>query len=162
MYSISDDPDLDPDLSFDSPVLAGLLSYWRMTAGRRRMPSHKDIDPVNILPSLLPHILLIDVEHHPERRFRWRLIGTHITTALNRDRTGRYWDEIYDEEAYNSMRLRVEWVIENRVPLRSKGHTVTPAREIDVNEAVFMPLSDDGETVNKVMMGSVYTFRTRS
>ena len=153
------DPELDPGLSFDSPVLDGLLQAWRTAAAGKPMPSHGDIDPIRIGAALLPHVLLIDVEHEPRLRYRWRLIGTHITTALDRDRTGSYWDEVDDMAALASMHERTDWVLRNRMPLRSTGRSVTPERDFDINEALFMPLSDDGEIINMIMMGSVYSFR---
>jgi len=52
------------------------------------MPSRRDVDPLAIPGYLLAHLELIDVFHHPELRFRWRLIGTHVTTAVGRDQRG--------------------------------------------------------------------------
>ena len=61
------------------------------------MPSRAEIEPTEI-PTLLPYLALIDVELNP-RRFRWRLVGTHITGAMGYDYTRFYFDEKYSGPA---------------------------------------------------------------
>ncbi|MFP6772820.1 MAG: PAS domain-containing protein [Alphaproteobacteria bacterium] len=151
---------MDPSLGFESQTLIDILSFRRRAAGKRAMPTHGDVDPIAIGPALLPHILLIDVVHPAPFRFRWRLIGTHITRAIGRDKTGSYWDEIYDDDALTFMRARADWVVQHKSPLRSTGHASLPDRDVDVNEALHAPISDDGKSVNMILMGSVYSFRT--
>jgi hypothetical protein len=155
MSKISTNPAIDPDLQIENPILIDLLAYWRQACAGRPMPARADIDPVQIKPALLPYILLVDVEHGP--RYRWRLISTHITMVLDRDKTGAYWDDIYDGEEIASMTYRADWVVRHRLPLRSTGHCIERDRDYDYNEALFMPLSDDGSVINMMMMGSVYT-----
>lgn len=65
---------LDPtagDFSFFRP----LLEYWDDRRRGRVAPGRVDIDPLDLSPSLLPHVVLIDVEHEP-LDFRYRLAGT--------------------------------------------------------------------------------------
>jgi len=157
MSKISPNPAIDPDLRIENPILVDLLAYWRQACAGRPFPARADIDPIQIKPTLLPYILLVDVEHGACIRYRWRLISTHITTVLDRDKTGAYWDEIYDREEMDSMAYRADWVIHHRLPLRSTGHCVERDRDFDHNEALFMPLSDDGKVINMIMMGSVYS-----
>lgn len=148
---------LDPGLNCESPVLIELLRFWEHARGKRPMPSRADMDPLKLGPVLLPHILLIDVEHEPEVRFRWRLIGTHITTVLNRDMTGAYWDEIYDGKSLATMQLRADWVLQHRRPLRATGHATSRGRDFETLEALHLPLSDDGAKINMIIAASVYT-----
>ena len=72
-------------------VLRRLLAYWLGKRGPRRAPARADIDPLEIA-SLLPHVMLIDVEHAP-LRFRYSLVGTEVVRNLGADMTGRYLDE---------------------------------------------------------------------
>ena len=94
-----DDPDrrflplINADLSFVSKNIGQLHEYWRTKLNGRQMPARVDIDSIDI-PKLLPYVALIEVGWNP-RRFRWRLIGTHITTALGYDSTGFHFDERY-------------------------------------------------------------------
>jgi hypothetical protein len=41
----------------------------------------------------LPNLMLIDVLREP-RRYRYRLIGTHVVTASGEDRTGRMFENV--------------------------------------------------------------------
>lgn len=52
-----------------------LFAYWRERRGDRVAPGRADIDPLDFPPSLLPHIVLIDVVREP-LDFRYRLAGT--------------------------------------------------------------------------------------
>ena len=156
------DSGLDPSLNLDSQVLLDLLKVWRGACEGREMPSRGDIDPLDIDPSLLPYILLVDVEHQPQRRYRWRLIGTHLVERVKRDSTGRYWDELYIGDAFDVMRSRVDWVLQHRLPIRAIGHAgsknVNPRlKDITNLEGLYLPLSSDGETIDMILMGAVYS-----
>ncbi len=154
--------ELDPELKIESSIVAEILQFWRNARANRPMPARADINPVDLGPKLLPHILLLDVEHRPRLRFRWRLIGTHTTEVYKRDMTGAYWDEIYSDEVMASLRLRADWVLEHRLPLRSVGHATSSERDFESHEALYMPLSDDGETINMMLLASIYTFSSRA
>ena len=150
---------IDPGLSFESPILTDILKLWQRAAAGKPMPASDDIRLMDIAPALLPHIILIDVVHQPKLRFYWRLIGSHITTVLNRDSTGACWDEIYQADALAALSLRTDWILKHRAPLRSVGHSTEPGRDFDLHEALYLPLSSDGVTVDMIMTGSVYTLR---
>lgn len=81
------DLDLDPDLRIKDPVVAEAHSAWNRLRGDRAMPAPSDLDVLDLPRPLLPHLLLLDGEHEPVLRFRWRPIGTHTAAALGRDGT---------------------------------------------------------------------------
>lgn len=149
--------DLDPDLRCESPVIKAALAAWMEAKGERAMPSRQDIDPVRLPSMLLPHILLIDVEHEPRLRFRWRLIGTHITNTLGRDSTGKYWDELYDDKVLAAITTGPNWVLQQRRPVRSTGKAPVSNKEFLHWEGVEMPLSSDGKTIDVIMAASDYS-----
>src|SRR3546814_14984207 len=72
-------------------LLRTLHDYWRAKLNGRGMPSRGDIDPVEIPPTVLPHVILTDIMDGP--RFRFRLAGTAIRAAAGMEITGRYLDE---------------------------------------------------------------------
>ncbi len=156
MNDIASHPELDPELKLQSPILLELLRHWRQAKADKPLPARADIDPLNLGPALLPYILLADVEHDPALRFRWRLVGTHITQTLGRDVTGTYWDETYSDEVLASLHLRVNWLMQNQRPLRAVGISPRPGRNAGSSETLYLPLSDDGAIVNMIMLGSVY------
>lgn len=153
------DLDLDPALSVESPVVSQALKTWQRLRGGRPMPSPADIDPLELPRRLLPHILLIDIEREPDLRFRWRLIGTHITEVVDRDSTGRYWDELYDERTFAMLARGPLWVMRHKRPLRVLGNAHYVGKEHIGSESVDMPLSRDGTEVHRIMTVTVYHVR---
>src|SRR4030095_6769066 len=75
------------------PDLVRFYDYWLTLCGSRPMPSRRDIDPLQIPPVYRPDSMLIEISHQP-RRYRYRLVGTHVVTASGEDRTGRSFDDV--------------------------------------------------------------------
>lgn len=146
----------DPTLTVQSDALQLGLQAWNALRGDRKMPAPKDVDPLQLPRPILPHISLLEVERNPEIRFRWRLIGTHITKMINRDMTGRYWDEIYDPRTLEMLSDGPLWVIKNRLPLRSMGNAFFVEKNYLRSESLDMPLSSDGEQVDRVLIMSIF------
>ncbi len=151
--------DFNPDLTFQSELLTETADYWRALRGERRMPSRDDIDPLDLPPRLLPHLELVDVYHAPELRLRWRLIGTHLTAAVERDATGQFFDEFYSDNDLTTISAPFEWIVENMVPLRWTGTSGFAGKEWMSFESVLFPLSSDGKTVDMVLGAVHYGLR---
>jgi len=126
-----------------------LYHYWQGLSRGRPAPSRADIDPARIVP-VLPHIGLFDVEATP-RRYRIRLMGTRIVSWYGCDLTGRYLDEI-DFGTGESFTFSVlDQVVDRCVPGYMSGeYTKQDGRTIRY-ERLYMPLSNDGATVNMVI-----------
>lgn len=138
-----------------SPILSRALQHWESIRGERGMPARSQFDPAKIPRPLLPHILLIDLEGDEDaRRFRWRLIGTHVTTMLGRDMTGRWFDEIYDEITLEALTTGPKWAIAHRRPVRTVGQAPVDERNFLRSENLHMPLSDDDRRVDKILVAS--------
>ena len=84
-------PEFDTRLRFRSKNLEQLQEFWQSKRKGQEMPLRTDDEPTEI-PTLLPYLALIDVELNP-RRYRWRLVGTHINDAMGHDYTRFYFDE---------------------------------------------------------------------
>jgi len=131
------------------------LDYWRRKSAGKTMPRRADIDPLDI-PKLLPDVMLVEVL--PSGRYRYRLIGTENTDAQGVHATGRYLDEVLPGPEYKAhvLRLYNECVQTGRA-LYSECLFVspqdrTPERHIKV---VFLPLSEDGLTINQILVVQV-------
>ncbi len=138
------------------PTLVALYRYWEGKRGGRAMPARRDLDPSEIV-KLLPHIYMVDVEHNP-LRFRYRLIGTAICYLLGRDYTGRAVDAAtYGEgEALDRLLQLFTAVVEARGPVAYKGNIwFVSGREWRQVEALLMPLSHDGASVDIIFAGYV-------
>jgi hypothetical protein len=77
----------------DGPVLGealldGLLDYWSSKRAGRIMPERPDIDPVEMGPKLLPHLMITEFREHGSQ-VRVRLCGTAAVARLGCDPTGR-------------------------------------------------------------------------
>jgi len=144
-------PSIDTELDCVSKNIRELHEYWRTKLDGRQMPTRGDIDPIEI-PNLLPYIALIDVEWTP-RRFRWRLIGTHITTALGYDSTGFHFDDKYAGQALADLMAVYERVIERKAPIRHYGKPTFADQVYSEYESAHFPLSEDGERVEIIMVG---------
>jgi hypothetical protein len=140
---------IDPDLRFKDPLPLQLLDHWNEKRGTRRMASRRDFDPTELGPHL-GNLILIDVEHAP-LRLRYRLIGTFITNLMQRDNTGRYYDEIYGPELLEAIYESFRWILANRAPLRSHGEAFYPDKNFYSYEVINLPLSDDDDTVNMIL-----------
>lgn len=147
---------LDPELQFASPVLRQGYEAWTAARGARPMPSRRDLDPVALPRALLSHILLVDIEREPVLRFRWRLIGTHVTERLGRDSTGRYWDELYADNVRKALMTGPLWAMERCRPIRTLGYSPVEGKGHMRSENLELPLSEDGETVNMIMTVTDY------
>jgi hypothetical protein len=150
--------DLDDALTISEPRILELHAYWQRIAAGRRMPSRKDFDPVAI-PRLLPHLMLVDVQ--PGVRYRYRLIGTENVLEHGVDATGRYVDEVVPGLEYKEhvLKLYGECVRERR-PVYSESEFLSPVgfRTERLLKVLFLPLSEDGETVNMVLVIQIFAF----
>jgi hypothetical protein len=149
-------------LPFTDARLEAAYRYWQHKAGDRAMPRRADIDPAEI-PKLLPDVMLVDVM--PDGRYRYRLIGTENARAHGINATGRYLDEVVagDEYKVHVMALYNECVRQRR-PLYSEclfmgSHRQAPERHTKV---LFMPLSEDGESVNIVFVVQLFVYIARA
>ncbi len=141
----------DPTLSFGSPLLSSLFGYWTEKRAGRAMPARADLDPTD--PALKAHlgfIVLIDVEHAP-LRFRFRLIGSQVTSLVGRDSTGRYLDELYAPEALGEATESYRWIVAHRAPLRTLADLRQANREWLKIEALDLPLSRDQTDVDMIL-----------
>ena len=134
-----------------SPEIAAFHDYWRARCTGDRLPSREAIDPAE-LKSLLPHLLIVDIEQTP-LRIRYRLVGTAIVSSSRRDITGHYLDELRfdhpDERATFEAGYRL--LLETRGPVF--GRVVWPARSdfVLTYESGIFPLAADGRTIDKAV-----------
>ncbi len=76
----------------EHPVLRTLLAYWNRKRGERPMPTRRDIDPLEMAPRLLPHLLLSDLGERGTRA-RFRLVGTEAVARFGLDPTGHFLED---------------------------------------------------------------------
>ncbi|MDQ7246874.1 PAS domain-containing protein [Dongia sedimenti] len=144
-------------ISFPDPIptaLEPLYRYWDKKRGDRRMPRRADIEPAELV-SFLPALMIVDVVAD-DRRYVYRLVGTREVDARGQDPTGRAVGEAF-------MGASREGVLRNydRVQLTGRPHVdtgtvVTTKDRLDDSHVIFLPLSEDGQTVTQILVYTVY------
>ena len=125
-----------------SPVVHAALDYWRSKCGVERLPSRRDIDPVEI-PRLLPHILLSEIWQEPFL-VRYRLTGTALVEIYGFDYTGSYLSrEREGDEAYAYYSEIYRRVCREKQPLFGRDSVHIRQRHHVVYEWGEFPLVDD-------------------
>jgi hypothetical protein len=134
--------------------LSALYAYWRARCRPGALPGRQDIDPLDI-PRLLKSVFLADVVG-PERRVRYRLVGTEIVGRFGADFTGRYMDESVAEPLLGLL-TRLYWLVSST---KSAAYCESTLR-LDGKQGVpicrlMLPLAADGTTVDLILGGHVF------
>jgi hypothetical protein len=139
----------DETLSFERPELRDLLEIWRSKRQSLPFPRRADLSPFD-LKTHLGHLFLLDVERDP-LRFRYRLVGTAITRVVDRDATGRYFEDIYSGRLLETVVEVMSWVVRERAPLRVFSRTGHGCNRVYLYDGLLLPLAKDGETVDMIL-----------
>lgn len=146
-------------LEFCHPRILALYQYWNSKRGTRLMPSRADIDPLDF-PGYLPGIVMVDVGYEPFT-LTYRLVGTRECEARGHNPTGRSVFEAWDGRSQEDVIENYRQVVARKAPIYDFDRTHDPQREWIENGTVFLPLADDGETVNKILIYTEYKDRGR-
>lgn len=128
-----------------------LYEYW---SSKRPcdavLPGRQHVDPLEI-PSLLPHLFLIDVERQP-LRFRYRVVGTQLEPELGGKLTGMWLDEVFEDFGGSLLEKQLMSVSQSGKPIHHKGPLLP---SIDKGflwiERLILPLARDGSTIDMLM-----------
>jgi hypothetical protein len=137
----------------DQPLLRALYEYWDDKRAVRPLPARADIDPTEI-PRLLPHLILIDVQHEP-LDLRYRLVGTHIVRANGGELTGCRVRDLQVTGVGQLFDAYAE-VVSDATPrlLRGAHRAVTGAlRRFD---RLVLPLAAEERQPNMLLCGSIF------
>jgi len=143
----------------DDPILLALFRYWRRKRGERAMLSRADIDPTEIDPQVLPHIVITEVvESSGLRRFRFRLSGTAMKDSVGLDLTGRFVDEFNPNRRYAAyIEGLYGTAIETRRPVFSSSMAVESRLYASrTTRRLMCPLSHDGARVDMFLTGQTF------
>jgi len=145
-------PTQDPPKLVDQS-LQRLYDYWIEKRGDRSMPSRADLDPLD-MGYMLGHLILIDVLRDP-MRFRIRLHGTELARRAGYDLTGKMLDELPITEFRTLAVTSFTKVAETGQIHHAQRDRVLDNRRY-AYETLMLPLSNDGQTVNMLLVGLRY------
>lgn len=137
-----------------SSILQNIYQYWQNMKGERDMPSRSDLNPAEIT-TLLPYIMLVDVEQQP-LRYKYRLTGTETVKAIGYDVTGKYLDELPLIEKH--VKVRSDWLVKEKRPYIYFDKLKWSNRTLMDYQAIALPLSSNGEDVDMFFLGMYYQF----
>lgn len=132
----------------DDPRFRWMFNYWRSRSRSQTLPGRSDLDPVEF-PRLLGQVNLIDViSHDAGYRFRYRLWGSQVTEIIGSDFTGRFLDEIgQDEHSHEPIQV-LEQTATSRRPHFWRQDLPGDAGRYRGYRRLLLPLADDGEAVD--------------
>ena len=133
-------------------TLLTLYDYWNAKRGVRPMPARTDLDPVDLKP-VLPKLILIDVVPD-SRRYVYRLVGTQEVEMRGADPTGKPVAEAYYAESAEATMAYLDHVARTRQPVLYRGVYQPLRTRTQQEEVLFLPLAQDGETLNMIMVVS--------
>lgn len=140
-----------PELDIRSEPLRALYDYWLEKRGPRRIPSRKQIDPLDI-PQLLSGLILMDADP-ATRRLKCRLVGTRVVEVYGSDYTGRFLDEIDFGDQRENVLTDYGQVVQTGMP-NVRERFFYNSRGVHFRmERLILPLSEDDQNVSQVMSG---------
>jgi hypothetical protein len=132
-----------------------LYRYWLAKRGNRAMPARSDIDPGEIC-ALLPYLTILD---KADEHFRYRLHGSKAARELGRDLTGSIVGSyVSTPEAAVAMRAVCERIFTRAHPVFAEGEFQGKSGSTQNISVLFLPLSEDGVTVNMAVCTLVTRF----
>lgn len=140
-----------------NPALEFLRTYWLGKRGDRTMPSRADMVPSE-LKKYLDSIVMIDVLPGMDG-FRYRLVGTAVTQYFVADPTGKRASEawaVVGQLAVDRICNNLRAVVRERACIHLWGEVDWFGRGSEKVDALYVPLSDDGENVNMII--NLFTF----
>jgi hypothetical protein len=142
------------DLS--DPMVLEILNYWYAKRGARKMPSPKDIDPVDFARHL-PHLMMIQVDYDPFR-LTYRLIGEEVAYSHGINLRGR---PVFDANEHtpqlgSMLHELYKAVATLHRPLGVGGSMEFGGRGHMSFEAAYMPLSFEGERTDRIFTVTSY------
>jgi hypothetical protein len=143
-------------LFHDEPMMATLFAYWDAKRGARLMPDRQDIDPAEIEPQILPHLLLSEF-CDDGWRVRFRIVGTKVVERVGFDGTGKFLDELLTGSylAYVASLHRDVWL--HRAPVYSESKLGAGVRDHLTTRRIFLPISK-GDIVPAMTL-AIQTFK---
>lgn len=143
--------DQDPAwLAGASESVRQLYCYWRGKCRGARPPRRADIDPIEI-PKLLRYLTIVEVVPD-ERRFVYRLVGTKEVEIRGQDPTGKSVAEAYYGPSIEEAHAFYNQVVETVQPVYDDSPFVGPDGRYNDDELLFLPLSEDGTRVSRILL----------
>ena len=144
-------PSATLDQVFDRPIpslLSRFLENWLTSRHDHLMPSIAEIDPVT-MPWALPDIFV--VKRNPQGRFAYCLVGEKLASRLGGSLKGKTADLVFEPSLARQVESRWEEAAQNRMAYYITSVFHGADRAPAVASRITLPLSTDGETVDRLI-----------
>jgi hypothetical protein len=140
---------------FNHATLGALFRYWDKKRDGRSMPSRRDIDPIEMGPKLLPHLMLCEVADRGQR-IRFRLVGTLLVKRLGYDPTGKWLADLPKSDYLDFLARIVRQSYAEAAPIFADSTFRWGAKgRLDAHH-LLLPLTTGGSEVGIVLVGTAY------
>ena len=129
--------------------LRALLSYWQGLGGDSGLPLSESVDPAE-LRRWLGHLVVIDVE--ADGTFVYAYYGEGFEIAFGQNQIGRSIDDLPAPQRH-LLRTEYERVRDQAAPV-ARRYTADFEGQVQTWERLVLPLSGDGETVEKLLVAA--------
>jgi len=133
-----------------SPMMQQAHGLWLQARADREMPGWTDIAP--LLPATMrPFTILFTAVREP-LDFRYSEIGARIQAITNADNSGRLLSELPHQRPPSRVWDHLSAAFDARAPVRGSLPYVGRSRGIGGIFQIVLPLADDGETVDRLLV----------
>jgi len=141
--------------ALDHATLSALFRYWDKKRNGRAMPARRDIDPIEMGPKLLPHLMLCELAEQGSR-IRFRLVGTLLVKRLGYDPTGKWLSDLPKSDYLDFLGRMVRQSYAKAAPIFAASTFRWGANGRLDAQHLLLPLTTDGGEPGIVMVGTAY------
>ena len=143
------------DIPPRSPVMQ-LHAYWTQLNKDGRLPSRREIDPVELGSAVIPWIVILDVLRSGDQLdYRYRLLGTANVNMLGCDPTGQLLSENLETVDVATIKASFDETVLTGKPVYSLAGLPHKKKFLVSVYRAFYPLAEDGVTVDALVGAAV-------
>jgi len=140
---------------FNHATLSALFRYWDEKRSGRAMPARRDIDPIEMGPRLLPHLMLCELADGGSR-IRFRLVGTLLVKRLGYDPTGKWLADLPRSDYLDFLARMVRLSYAEAAPIFADSTFRWGVKgQLDAHH-LLLPLTTGSSDGGIVMVGTAY------
>jgi hypothetical protein len=141
---------------FNHATLSALFRYWDRKRADRAMPARRDIDPIEMGPKLLPHLMLCELSDHAAR-IRFRLVGTFLVKRLGYDPTGHWLSEMPKSDYLDFLAKALRQTYVEAAPLYASSSFRWGAKSrLDAHHVLLPLTAGNGDEPTIALVGTNY------
>jgi hypothetical protein len=120
------------------------------------MPARRDIDPIEMGPKLLPHLMLCELSDHADR-IRFRLVGTFLVKRLGFDPTGHWLSDLPKSDYLDALAKALRQTYVEASPLYASSSFRWGAKSrLDAHHVLLPLTAGSGNEPAIVLVGTSY------